>query len=119
FPLRLGLRSRSLRRIMKSVMLQREKITRKVILPLFGLHIQIKETDADLVVSGIQWHGGPEPMRHPAYEDLADPEGRVVDLLKGIDEDRKLSRSERSKAPHFVFANAKTPSDQVKFVQDF
>lgn len=103
---------------MKSVMLHREEITRKVILPLFGLGIQVTETDADLVVTAIQLNE-PRPMRYPAYEDLADPEGRVKDLLSGFDEDRKLSRSERSKAPHFVFANAKTPSVQVKFIQDF
>lgn len=104
---------------MKSVMLQREEISRKVILPLFGSHIQVKETDTDLVVSGIQWHGEPSAMRLPAYDDLADPECRTVDLLSGYDEDRRLSQTERSKAPHFLFANADTLAKQKEFVRTF
>lgn len=104
---------------MKSVMLQREEISRKVILPLFGSHIQVKETDTDLVVSGIQWHGEPSAMRLPAYDDLADPECRTVDLLSGYDEDRRLSQTERSKAPHFLFANADTLAKQREFVRKF
>jgi len=100
-------------------MLQREGISRKVILPLFGSHIQVKETEADLVVSGIQWHGEPRPMQLPAYDDLADQECRVVDLLSGYDEDRRLRRTERSKAPHFLFANADTLPEQKEFVRTF
>ena len=104
---------------MKSVMLRREEINRKVILPLFGSHIRVKETDTDLVVSGIQWHGEPRPMRLPAYDDLADQECRVVDLLSGYDEDRRLSQTERSKALHFLFANAGTLLKQKEFVRTF
>ena len=95
------------------------QVTRKVILPKFGLGIRVTDTDTELVVSGIQLHGEPACKERPAYEHLADPESRVEDVLNLVDEDRKLPQIERSKAPHFVFANAKTEPDQKKFVENF
>lgn len=96
---------------MKTVNEKREKILRQMILPPWALQIEVNQTDTDLVVSGN--HFWFQPLKRDPYGDWD------MDILRGFDEDRKLPQTERSNAPHTVFASAFTLPEQVAFVRRF
>jgi hypothetical protein len=96
---------------MKTVMQQREKIFRQMILPPWALKIDVRQNDTDLLISGEKWWF--HPLNRDPYGDW------VIDILRGFDEDRGLPPALPSEAPHFLFASANTLPKQVEFVKRF
>src|SRR5579872_1040721 len=72
--------------------------------------IRLEEGDSELVVTG----------RDPRQEPVANAEDKTIesDIVAGYDAERRRPRVAR-KAPHFAFAAANTPRQQIEFVREY